>query len=45
MNSSRPGQEGVWVDDNVSDRVKFYVYDRFIDVRVGKPSFLSSKYA
>ena len=44
MNSSRPGREGVWMDDNVSEREKFYVYDRFIEVRLQKPSFLVDKY-
>ena len=44
MNSSRPGREGVWMDDNINECEKFYVYDRFIGVRVQKPSFLVDKY-
>ena len=43
MNSKRSPKKGVWMDDNVSERMKFYVYDRFMEVVVRKPSCLSDK--
>ena len=32
MNSSKEGQPGVWVDDNVLKNETFYFYDRLFDV-------------